>query len=184
MGYVTKSTGSVCSVVSHGIFALISRCGSDKHIRPVLSVVTQIKLMLTKNDFNAHCCIIFPTCHNTSIKLRYLEPTASPRSFVWGGGGFIGNQAHPPTKFSFSSDSDHFILKTSENAKFAFAVSKNTGGAERFTLRFFSNISVICKGIKLIFCTYIHEHVHIQATVVLLDTTSLCLHHSLETPHC
>ena len=54
------------------------------------------------------------------------------------------------------------------------------GGAEGFTLLFFSNISVICKDIELSFCTYIHEHVDIQATVALLDMTSLRLHHNLE----
>ena len=45
------------------------------------------------------------------------ESWTSPRSFDWGRGGFIGTQTHIPTKFSFSSDFCHFILKMLKNAK-------------------------------------------------------------------
>ena len=49
-----------------------------------------------------------------------------------------------------------------------------TGWGRKIYTPIFPNISVICKDIELIFCTDIHEHVDIQATVAPLDMTSLC----------
>ena len=45
-----------------------------------------------------------------------LRPRASPRSFDWGGGGFIGTQTHLPPDL-VSPDFGHFISKMLENAK-------------------------------------------------------------------
>ena len=49
---------------------------------------------------------------------------ASPPSFVWEGGGFMGTETHLPPKFLFSSDFGHFILKMLENAKFEYVSRK------------------------------------------------------------
>ena len=64
------------------------------------------------------------------------------------------------------------------------ALARITGWGRKIYTPIFPNIWVICKDIELIFCTDIHEHVNIQATVAPLDMASLCLHHSLETQEC
>ena len=58
---------------------------------------------------------------------EYPGTGASPRSFVWGGGGRIhgqGTQTHLPPKSCFSSDFGHFILKMLENVIFAYVSRK------------------------------------------------------------
>ena len=65
-----------------------------------------------------------------------------------------------------------FYIVPKKNNRICFR-NAFTGWGRKIYTPIFPNISVICKDIELIFCTDIHEHVDIQATVAPLDVTSL-----------